>query len=268
MNIFIDSADIDEIKEGLTWGVVDGITTNPSLIKKAQEKHKVKDMTAYIKTLCKTVGKGKDVSLEVIGTDSKTMIKQGLHLYKTFNPIAKNVVIKIPVNPATNKEPNFDGIKAIKTLADKGIPINTTLIFTPEQAWLAAKAGAKYVSPFAGRIDDDIRKAANLKFEKTDYYPADGQEKNNVLLQDNGVISGIDLCEQIRILFDNYKYKTKILAASLRNSRQIREAALSGADVATIPFSALTTTLTHHKTSEGMSSFIADTVKEYKAVFK
>ena len=267
MKIFIDSADIDEVSEGLTWGVVDGITTNPSLIKKAQEKHSVSDMTAYIKKLCKAVGKGKDVSLEVIGTDAKTMIAQGEKLYKTFNPVAGNVVVKIPVNPATDDEPNFDGIKAIKALADKGIGINTTLIFTQEQAWLAAKAGAKYVSPFAGRVDDDLRKSTGVEFEKTDYYPADGEEVRGKVVEDNGVVSGIDLCEQIRVLFDNYKFKTQILAASLRNSRQIREAALSGADVATIPFGALVSTISHHKTKEGMEAFMKDTVKEYRDVF-
>tara|TARA_Y100000310_G_scaffold97848_1_gene95520 strand:+ start:2760 stop:3566 length:807 start_codon:yes stop_codon:yes gene_type:complete len=268
MKIFIDTADIDEVKEGMTWGVADGITTNPSLIKKAQEKHKVKDMNSYIKNLCKTVGKGKDVSLEVIGTDAKTMISQGLTLYKKFNKVANNVVIKIPVNPATNDDPNFDGIKAIKALASKGIGINTTLIFTPEQAWLAAKAGAKYVSPFAGRIDDDLRKKANITFEKPDYYPATGKEYKEKPLEDNGIISGIHLCKQIRLLLDNFNYKTQIIAASLRNARQIREAALVGAHVATIPFSALTTTLTHYKTAEGMNAFLADTVKEYEAVFK
>ena len=268
MKIFLDSADIDEIKEVMTWGVADGVTTNPSLIKKAQEKHKVKDMDAYIKTLCKAVGKGKDLSLEVIGTDYKTMTEQGLTLYKKYNKIANNVIIKVPINPSTKDEPNSDGLKAISTLAKKGIGLNVTLCFTPEQSWLAAKAGAKYVSPFVGRIDDDLRKKANIEFEKTDYFPALGWKKDGHFLEDNGILSGIDLVKQTRLLFDNFNIKSEIIAASLRNSRQVREAALVGAHVGTIPFQALTNTLIHHKTSEGMVNFINDVVPEYEKVFK
>ncbi len=267
MKIFIDTADIDEIKEALSWGIVDGVTTNPSLIKKAQEKHKISDMALYINTLLKAAGPGKDVSLEVIGTTANDMISQAEILYKKFNPVAKNVIIKVPINPSPTEAPSYDGLKTIKALAQQGIPTNVTLIFTPEQALLAAKAGAKYVSPFAGRIDDFLRKNADIKFDKSDYYPAEGKEAEDALIEDNGIVSGVDLVAQIRAAFDNYDIKCEIIAASLRNTRQVREVALAGSDVATIPFDVLNKMLTHAKTTEGVNSFLKDTVKEYEEVF-
>jgi transaldolase len=162
MKIFIDSADISEIKEAISYGIIDGVTTNPSLIKKAIDKKKKSkkdiDMNSYIKEIIK-VSKGKPVSLEVVGTTYEEMIHEGQTLFKKFNKVAKNVYIKIPVNPCVeeNCSKSSDGILAIKTLTKQGIPINCTLIFTPEQALLAAKAGAKFVSPFVGRVDDYIR---------------------------------------------------------------------------------------------------------------
>ena len=193
------------------------------------------------------------------------MIAQGRKLYELFNPVAENVVIKIPVNPAfKNEDPtHFDGIKAIQTLTRHGIPVNCTLIFTPEQAFLAAKAGARFVSPFAGRIDDDLRKKAQMKFDKTDYYPAEGTENNGDMLEDNGIISGIDLVQQCVCIIEQYGFKTEVLAASLRNPRQVRESAIVGAHIATLPFNVIKDMLKHHKTYEGMESFTADIVPEY-----
>ena len=137
------------------------------------------------------------------------MIEQGKRIYDMFNPVAGNVYIKVPVNPSFKDEDNthFDGIKAIKELTAMGIPVNTTLIFTPEQAFLAAKAGAKFVSPFAGRIDDDLRKRANLKFDKSAYYPACGMEVDNNTLDDNGIISGIELVRQCVQIIEEYTEK-------------------------------------------------------------
>lgn len=269
MKIFIDSADIDEIKEAYKLGIIDGITTNPSLIKKASKKHKVKDMKTYIKTLLK-VAKGTPVSLEVTELSYEGMINQGKKLFKMFNPVANNVYIKIPVNPMFKNNPGteYDGIKAIKTLSNAKIPINCTLIFTPEQALLAAKAGAKFVSPFAGRIDDFIRVSNKLKFDKTDYFPEDGIEKKGKTLEDNGIVSGIDLVEQIVDIFNYYQLDCDVLAASLRNTRQVREAALSGADIATLPYSVIKKLLLHKKTEEGMKNFTKDIVKEYIGMTK
>ncbi|MBT4445901.1 transaldolase, partial [archaeon] len=159
MKIFIDSADIDEIKQAYAWGIADGVTTNPSLLKKAVDKRKKKgqklNLKTYINEILK-VAKGTPVSLEVTETTAAGMIKQGKALYKMFNKVAKNVYIKIPINPAfkNSDSTHFDGIIAIKALSKAKIPTNCTLIFTPEQALLAAKAGASFVSPFAGRVDD------------------------------------------------------------------------------------------------------------------
>ena len=264
MKLFIDSADIDEIKQVLDYGILDGVTTNPSLIKKAAEKHKIKDMETYIKELLK-VCKGKSVSLEVIGSNYKDMVREGKILFKKFNPVAKNVYIKIPVNPCLEEKctRGSEGIKAIRELTKNKIPINCTLIFTPEQALLAAKAGAKFVSPFAGRIDDYIREMNRIKFEKTDYFPEKGFKRGKKLLQDNGIVSGVDLIKETKIIFTKQKIKSEILAASIRNKRQFREVAEAGADIATVPLKVINTLLTHFKSAEGMKKFTKDIVPEY-----
>jgi len=270
IKIFIDSSKLSEINQAYDYGLLDGVTTNPSLIRAAVDDEKIKggsiDIEDYIKKIL-LIAKGLPVSLEVIGTDSEKMIYEGRRIYKLFNPVAENVYVKIPVNPSTGLKStkNFDGLKAIKTLSGEGIPINCTLIFTPEQALMAAKAGASFVSPFAGRIDDLIRSENNLEFKKTDYFPAYGEEKDGDILEDNGIISGIDLVAQIREIFDNYGIsETKVLAASIRNARQAREAALAGADIATLPMSVIEELLIHPKTIEGMKGFIKDIVPEYR----
>jgi transaldolase len=273
MKIFIDSADLDQIREAFSWGIVDGITTNPSLIKKAVEKTKSSSenitLEDYISRVLESAGDA-PVSLEVIGTTEAEMTAQGRFLFRRFNPVAHNVVVKIPVNPGC--EPNhaqrWDGLKSIRTLASEGIPINTTLIFTPEQAMLAAKAGASYVSPFAGRIDDDLRKKAGLPVAKNDYFPASGIEKDGKPVNDNGTSSGVQLVRETVALFENYHFECEVLAASLRNPRQVRECALAGADISTIPFEVLREMLEHHKTVEGMKAFVADVVPEYANLFK
>ncbi len=273
MKIFIDSADVDEIKQAYTWGVVDGVTTNPSLLKKAVDKRKEKgeslDIQSYLNELLQ-IAAGTPVSLEVTEVSAQGMIRQGEKLYELFNPVANNVNIKIPVNPscAFDDDTHFEGIEAIQALADKNIPINCTLIFTPEQALLAAKAGATYLSPFAGRIDDDIRKGVGFEFNKTDYFPADGILQDDELANDNGIISGIDLVQQCVDIIERYDFNSDILAASLRNPRQVREAALVGAHVATLPFGVIKDMLKHHKTFEGMNAFIKDIVDEYADLTK
>lgn len=264
MKIFIDSADIDEIKQAYAWGIADGVTTNPSLMKKAVEKRQAKgenlDLKQYISDVLQ-VAKGTPVSLEVTKLTAEKMVEQGKKLFELFNPIANNVYIKIPVNSAFTDidKTHFDGIIAIKELSKLGIPINCTLVFTPEQALLAAKAGATFVSPFAGRIDDLIRTNSDVKFEKTDYYPLDGQEGK----EDNGIVSGIDLVQQCVQILRYYEMRTEVLAASLRNPRQVRDAALVGADISTLPFSVIENMLKHIKTFEGMQKFTADIVEEY-----
>jgi transaldolase len=262
MKIFIDSSIVEEIEQAYSYGILDGVTTNPSLIKKAVQSSKGKiDMAQYITKILK-VARGTPVSLEVIGTTYKDIIKEGLGLYKRFNKVAKNVVVKVPVNPAFSEDDGtqFDGIKAIKTLSSKRIPINCTLIFTPEQALLAAKAGATYVSPFAGRIDDLLRSNKKLKFDKTAYYPEEGKKG----MEDNGIVSGIDLVAQCVEILRYYELKTEVLAASLRNPQQVREAALVGSDIATIPASVIEKLLMHPKTYEGMTNFTKDIVPEYQ----
>ncbi len=268
MKIFIDSADLDEIQQGFAWGVVDGVTTNPSLLKKAVQKRvgagESLDLKEYISRILE-VARGTPVSLEVTEYTAETMVAQGKRLYEIFNPVADNVYIKIPVNPAFKEaDPtHLDGIQAIRELTGVDIPVNSTLIFTPEQAFLAAKAGAKFVSPFAGRVDDDLRTKANIRFDKTDYYPAVGMEIDDRLLEDDGIVSGIDLVEQCVQIIENYGFDTEVLAASLRNPRQVRESALIGAHIATLPFGVIKDMLKHHKTYEGMKLFTADIVPEY-----
>lgn len=273
MKLFLDSADIEEIKEAYSYGVVDGITTNPSLIKQAVEKRialgQKTNMEQYIKEILK-IAKGTPVSLEVTETNEKGMLRQAKKLYKMFNEPYKNVVIKIPVNPAFNGYENvhFDGLKVIKQLSKERIPVNCTLIFTPEQALLAAKAGAKYVSPFTGRIDDLIRDNNKIKYQKNTYFPVDGIQKKDSVLEDNGIVSGVDLVAQCVAVIENAGLKTEVLAASTRNSRQVRECSLAGAHVATVPLSVIKEMVKHPKTEEGMKNFTKDIVIEYMELLK
>ncbi|MCX6707329.1 MAG: transaldolase [Candidatus Woesearchaeota archaeon] len=273
MKIFIDSAKLDEIEHAYSSGIIDGVTTNPSLIKKAVEDLKKKgqeiDMRQYIESILRTA-KGTPVSIEVTEYNYQGMVEQGKSLFRMFNPIANNVCIKIPVNTSFEAEHGreFEGIRAVKTLSAAGIPVNCTLIFTPEQALLAAKAGASFVSPFAGRIDDSIRKESGVIFSKSDYFPAEGIRNGKGMLDDNGIVSGIDLVRQIADIFRKQGIKSEVLAASLRNARQVREAALAGAHIATLPVDVIKELLSNRKTQEGMKSFTADIIPEYADLAK
>jgi transaldolase len=302
MKIFVDTAKINEIEEAYSWGIVHGVTTNPSLIKRAVDDLRASgrsvDMEEYIGKICKTVGEGKPVSLEVISLTSERMVKEAKLLYKKFNPIAQNVVIKIPINTWTNgsKVTNYEGLKAISQLSKEGIPVNVTLVMNVGQAILAAKAGAHYVSPFAGRVDDYIRKGLGIGFQKGDYFDfqsvervtskkldqkiGDGVDKPLATIyldedtkrvvtlgQDEGLYSGVELVRVIVKIFRNYGIKTEVIAASIRNPRQIREIAETGTDIATIPFKVLEEMLQHPKTVEGIKRFSEDVVPEYRELF-
>jgi transaldolase len=273
MKIFIDSAKLEEIKHAYSYGIIDGVTTNPSLIKKAiddlKQKYQNINMESYIKNIL-LVAKGTPVSLEVMGTSYQAMVREGKILYKLFNPIARNVYIKIPVSPAldTKSEYQMDGLKAIKELSKSTIPVNCTLIFTPEQALMAAKAGAAFVSPFVGRIDDYLRDKNAIQYKKEDYFPCTGYIKDKKLLEDNGIFSGVDLIQKCAEIFKRNNFKTKILAASIRNTRQLREVALAGADIVTLPFNVIKELIFHPKTIEGMNAFIKDSIVEYENILK
>lgn len=212
MKFFIDTANIEQIKEAHDLGVLDGVTTNPSLMAKEGISGK-EDVFAHYKKICEIVDG--DVSAEVISTDFDGMIKEALELVK----IHPRIVVKVPMIK--------DGVKAIKYLTGKGIKTNCTLIFSPGQALLAAKAGATYISPFLGRLDDIS-------------------------------IDGMELIAQIRQIFDNYNFSTQILAASIRNPVHIIKCAEIGADVATCPLSAITALLKHPLTDIGLEKFLAD----------
>jgi len=288
MKIFVDTADLDEIREAYSWGIVDGVTTNPSLIKKAVDKRPGLSMNDYIKDICCSVDG--PVSLEVKGIKTEQIIQEAELLYETFNHVNSNVVIKVPINTAMDDcDPNFEGVKAIKILENRGIPVNVTLVMSAEQALIAAKAGASYVSPFLGRIDDYIRSRLNMVFEKNDYFDplcahhsADLQceqsdEESTIDLydkvlhadiSDNGIFSGVDLVDSIISIYRAYGFKTEIIAASVRNSRQAREVAEMGVDIATLPFGVIKDMLTHYKTMEGMQKFTEDVVPEYRALFE
>ncbi|MCS7120675.1 MAG: transaldolase family protein [Nitrososphaerota archaeon] len=294
LKIFIDTAEIEEIRKAVAWGVIDGATTNPTLIKKAVENRKGKiAVEEYIKEILRTVPG--PVSLEVTATRAEEMINQARILYEKFSPYG-HVVIKIPINPGLQDEDlDFDGLIAIRELSKMSIPTNCTLIMTPEQAILAAKAGATYASPFAGRIDDYIRKKMGLDFKKEDYFdhetvkafrmkkvgerlkifgsPAEalGDKEVRRLIdetQDNGVLGSVDLVAKIVKIYRNYGYKTQVIAASMRNARQVREMAEIGVDVVTLPFYVIRDMVRHYKTFEGMRAFMADVVPQYLEIFK
>jgi transaldolase len=267
VKLFIDSADIDEIERAYASGIIDGVTTNPSLLKQALALHKKGskkiNLEEYLIDIL-TVAKNTPVSLEVTKTDFEGMVKEGAALYNRFNPIANNVVIKIPINTSlTGKTKTTDGLRAIKALAQARIPVNCTLVFTPEQALMAAKAGATYVSIFAGRIDDYIRSQHGIGFEKPDYYPAEGYVHAGKHLQDNGILSGVDVVKQTVALFKQFNMKAQVLAASVRNTRQLRECAAVGSHVATVPPEILNNALNHVKTMEGVKQFSDDAPADY-----
>jgi len=277
MKIFLDTAHLDHIREAVSWGIISGVTTNPSLIKKEVESLRASpgemDMESYIKNILAAVGRMCPVSLEVAALDADGMVEQGMLLYEKYNQFAGNVVIKIPVCTINSKGEGgfYEGILAINRLDEERIPVNATLIFSPEQALLAAKAGADYVSPFAGRVDDRIRRVAGIPFEKSDYFPQegipDGSNPSSVL-RDNGLVSGIDLVEQILDIFMQYKIESEVIAASIRNTIQVREMARAGVHIVTLPFNVLTAMITHPGTAEGIDGFTADLVPEYLDALK
>ncbi|MBI1919833.1 MAG: fructose-6-phosphate aldolase [Geobacter sp.] len=208
MKFFIDTADVKEIREANELGLVDGVTTNPSLIAKSGRKFEdvIREITAIVDG---------PISAEVVSLDHDGMIREAEVLAK----IHKNIVIKLPMTP--------EGLKATKTLHAEGIKTNVTLIFTSMQALLAAKAGATYVSPFVGRLDD--------------------------ISQD-----GMGIIEEIRTIFDNYGYTAEIIVASVRNPIHVLNSALIGADVATIPFSVMMQLSKHPLTDAGIKKFLED----------
>jgi transaldolase len=208
MKFFADTADVNDIKELADTGLLDGVTTNPSLIAKSG-----RDFKEVIKEICSIV-EG-PVSAEVTALDSATMIKEG----KILRAIAKNVAVKVPLT--------IDGLKACKALSAEGTMVNVTLCFSANQALLAAKAGATFISPFIGRLDDVH-------------------------------IDGLDLIREIRMIYDNFDFSTQILGASIRTANHVRECALIGADVVTAPPAVLMALAKHPLTDKGIEMFTAD----------
>ena len=215
MKIFLDTANLDELRKAAAWGIVDGVTTNPSLIaKEGNPQHE------QIQAICKIVNG--DISAEVVSTDADEMIREGRELAK----IHDNVVVKCPLIR--------DGIRATKALASEGIRVNVTLCFSATQALLAAKAGAYIISPFVGRLDD-------ISTE------------------------GMDLIREIVAIYDNYGFPTQVLSASLRGPLHVKESALAGAHIGTMPFKVLDQCFNHPLTDIGLEKFLADHRKSLQA---
>lgn len=214
MKFFIDTADVDEIRDAHAMGMVDGVTTNPTLIAKSG-----RDFREVVTEICDIVDG--PVSAEAVSLDTAGMIAEARDLAK----IHKNIVVKIPMT--------VDGLKAVGVLSAEGIATNVTLIFSSLQALMAAKAGATYVSPFVGRLDD--------------------------LSSD-----GMEIVEQIVTIYDNYGFQTEIIVASVRNPIHVLESALLGADIATIPYDVIKKLASHPLTEKGIASFLADWEKRKK----
>ncbi|WP_392437976.1 fructose-6-phosphate aldolase [Cruoricaptor ignavus] len=215
MKFFIDTANLEQIREAQELGILDGVTTNPSLMAKEGIQGKAAILQRY-KDICEIVDG--DISAEVLSVDFDGMVREGEELAA----LHENIVVKIPMVK--------DGIKALKYFSDKGIRTNCTLIFSPGQALLAAKAGASYVSPFMGRLDDIS-------------------------------VDSLKLIEDIRLIFDNYYFETEILAASIRNPMHIIHCAKIGADVITSPLQSILALLAHPLTDNGLATFVADSKK-------
>lgn len=208
MKFFIDTADVKEIREAHDLGILDGVTTNPSLVAKTGRSFR-----ETLEEICSIV-KG-PVSAEAVSLDTQGLLDEARELSK----IAENIVVKIPLIK--------DGLKAVKILSDEGINTNVTLCFSANQALLAAKAGATYISPFVGRLDDIGH-------------------------------TGMDVIEDIRAIYDNYGFTTEIIVASIRNPNHVRDAALMGADISTIPFNVFNLLVQHPLTDAGIKKFLAD----------
>lgn len=208
MKFFIDTANIEEIKKGLELGMVDGVTTNPSLVSKEQ-----RPFEEILAEICSLVAG--PVSAEVISTEVEAMIKEARQLAR----ISDKIVIKIPMTE--------EGLKAVKRLSAENIPTNVTLVFSSSQALLAAKAGASYISPFIGRLDDIS-------------------------------LNGMDLISEIMTIMRNYGFPAEVIVASIRNPMHVVESALIGADIATIPYKVITQLAKHPLTDTGMEKFLAD----------
>ncbi len=217
MRFFLDTADTDEIAQGLDWGMVDGITTNPSLIAKAGKPY-----LRTVQEIAEMVGEDRPVSGEVLATDYDGMMGEARRLAG----LAPNVVVKVPLGPV--------GLKAVRTLRQEGTLCNVTLCFSPSQALLAAKAGAAYISPFVGRLDDVSH-------------------------------DGMQLIEQIVEIYANYDFETEVLVASVRHAGHVVESAMMGADVATIPLKTLKQLYRHPLTDLGLERFLADWAKTGKS---
>jgi transaldolase len=209
MKFFIDTANAGEIRKAYEMGVIDGVTTNPTLISKEN-----KGFESLIHEICEII-QGLPISLEVLSLKSEGMIEEARKLTK----MGENIVVKIPMT--------IEGLKAIKVLVSEGIKTNTTLVFSPTQALLAAKAGTTYVSPFIGRLDDISER-------------------------------GMDLIEQIVTIFNNYGFESEVIVASIRHPIHVLEAALIGADVATIPYKVIEQLVQHPLTDIGIEKFLAD----------
>lgn len=208
MKFFIDTADINEIKAALEIGIIDGVTTNPSLIAKTG-----KDFKTVVDEICAVVDG--PISVEAISMEAEGLIKEARELSK----VNKNIVVKIPMTE--------EGLKAVKKVSQEGIHTNVTLVFSPTQAILAAKAGATYISPFVGRLDDISH-------------------------------IGMDIVGQIVTIYDNYDFSTEVIVASVRNPLHVVEAALLGADISTIPFSVIKQLVKHPLTDIGIEKFLSD----------
>ena len=208
MKFFIDTANVEEIKKAVSYGILDGVTTNPTLVSREN-----RDFKELISEICEIVDG--PVSAEVVSLDSEGMIKEAMELAK----IADNIAVKIPMT--------VEGLKAVKVLSSEGIMTNVTLIFNPIQALMAAKAGATFVSPFVGRLDD-------IQHE------------------------GMDLVEKIVTIFDNYAFDTEVIVASIRHPLHVLEAAMIGADIATIPFAVIEKLVKHPLTDIGIERFLKD----------
>ena len=216
MKFFVDTADVDEIKALLPTGLVDGVTTNPSLILKSG-----RDIREVTEEICDLVDG--PVSAEVTAVDSHEMIKEGLALAE----IRDNVTVKLPLT--------MDGITACRALSDEGIATNVTLCFSANQALLAAKAGATFISPFIGRLDDIG-------------------------------LDGMELIREIRMVYDNYDFRTEILAASIRSPMHVKNSAIAGADVATMPPAVIKSLAKHPLTDKGLDAFLADWAKTGQSI--
>jgi len=268
MKLFLDSANIDEIKELNKYGLIYGVTTTVKSIKRyVQKEEEDINLKKYMKSMLK-INRKIPFFFDINDINKETFLKNGKNLYEELRKHymfirISNLYMNVPIDFSFSYVPDFNGLRMIRNFKENKIPVNASLITKPEQALLAAEAGAKFVTINIGDVDDFIRKSSKVKFKENDYFPAQGLKKRGKVIEDEGIVSGIDLVYECVALFKERKNGCKIIVSDIRNSKQLREAMFTGADYVSAPYSLIKEGLHHDQTVKSLISYTRNVFEDY-----